>query len=134
MKLVKSLVTLLAVIVLGVLVYFFVYKTEEERKVKEREDRQLVRFNMDKIKRFKLARPDSSIVFERGIGRLWNIVEPVQSEADGKPLYTLFNSLNESSILIEVEKEPKDLALYGWQIHPIIWQWNMIHLNPILSM
>ncbi|MBN1291982.1 MAG: DUF4340 domain-containing protein [Candidatus Latescibacteria bacterium] len=113
MKLVKSLLTLIAVIILGVLVYFFVYKTEEERKVKEREERQLVRFDLDRINRFTLARPDSSIVFERGIGRLWNIIEPIQTEADGKPLYTLFNSLNQSNILIEVEKKPKDLVPYG---------------------
>ena len=105
MKLVKSLVTLLFVIVLGVVVYFYVYKTEETRKAREIEERSLVRFDLDLIKKFTLARPDSSVVFERGIGRLWNITEPVRTEADGKPLFMLFNSLNQSNILVEVEKK-----------------------------
>ena len=113
MKLVKSLVVLLFVIVLGVVVYFYVYKTEETRKAREIEERSLVRFDLDQIKKFTLARPDSSVVFERGIGRLWNITEPIRTEADGKPLFMLFNSLNQSNILVEVEKKPKDMELYG---------------------
>lgn len=113
MKLVKSLVVLLFVVVIGALVYFYVYKTEETRKAREIEERSLVRFDLDQIKKFTLARPDSSVVFERGIGRLWNIVEPIRTEADGKPLFMLFSSLNQSNILIEVEKKPKDMEPYG---------------------
>ena len=112
MKLVKSLVSLLVVIVIGILVYFMVYKAEEERKIREIEERQLIRFDLDKIKSFTLIRPDSSVVFERGIGRIWNITSPIQSEADKEPIFKLFYSLDSSDILYEVEKDPEDLSVY----------------------
>ncbi|MCE5251818.1 DUF4340 domain-containing protein [bacterium] len=113
MKLVKALITLIIVVGLGIFVYFYVYKAEETRKVQEVQERRLIRFDMDKIKKFTLARPESSIVFERSIGRLWDITAPIKSEADGKPLFTLFSSLNQSDILYNVEDKPKDLKPYG---------------------
>ncbi|MFC1606928.1 DUF4340 domain-containing protein [Candidatus Latescibacterota bacterium] len=113
MKIVKALAVLIAVVGFGAYVYFGVYKTEEQRKVDEEEQRHLVRFEIDRISKFVLARPDSSITFERSIGRLWNITEPIKAEADGKPLYTLFNSLNQTDILVTVEDKPKDISPYG---------------------
>ena len=68
MKLLKSLFTLIAVVVIGILVYFFVYRVEQERKQRMLEERRLIRFDLDKIKSFTLVRPDSSVVFERGVG------------------------------------------------------------------
>jgi len=118
MKIIRSLVTLVIVIALGLFVYFKVYKNEEARKERERNERQLVRFNFDLIKRFELARPESSMVFERGIGRLWNITEPIQTEAAGEPLLRLFSSLNQTDILVEVEKKPKKLDPYGLALPP----------------
>ena len=113
MKIVKALAVLVAVIAFGVYVYFGVYKKEEEQKKQDAQERRLIRFDLDRIKSFTLARPDSSIVFERSIGRIWNIIEPIKTEADGKPLFMLFNSLNQSDILVTVEEKPKDLAPYG---------------------
>ena len=112
MKIVKSLVALLAVIVIGVLVYLFVYKGEIERKAQELEARRLIRFDLDQVTKFTLVRPDSSVVFERGVGRVWNITSPIQSEADKEPIFSLFYSLDSSDILFEVENEPKDLKAY----------------------
>ena len=60
MKLVKSLAILAAVIVLGIIVYFKVYKVEERNKAKAAQESKLIRFNLDNIKEFTLARPDSS--------------------------------------------------------------------------
>ena len=113
MKLVKALVVLVIVIAFGAYTYFVVYKSEEERKVQEEQEQNLVRFDLDRVTTFKLGRPDSSIVFERSIGRLWNIIEPIKTEADGKPLYTLFSSLNQTDILVTVEDNPDSLAPYG---------------------
>ncbi|HUT64192.1 MAG TPA: DUF4340 domain-containing protein [Anaerolineae bacterium] len=113
MKLVKSLITLLVVIIIGILVYFKVYKVEELRKISEAHERQLIRFDLDKIKSFTLVRPDSSLVFERGTGRIWNITSPVISEADKDPLFTLFNSLNKSDIIFNVAENPENLNIYG---------------------
>ena len=113
MKLVYALISLVIVIILGYYVYFYVYQNEEARKAQEVKERHLVRFDLDRIKKFTLARPESSIIFERSVGRLWNITQPIQTEADGKPLFTLFNSLNQSDILYNVEDKPKDLKPYG---------------------
>jgi len=130
MKLAKSLIALLFVLAIGVLVYFYVYKTEETRKARAIEERSLVRFDLDQIKKFTLARPDSSVVFERGIGRLWNITEPIRTEADGKPLFMLFNSLNQSNILVEVEKNPKDLVPYGLSNTPYFMSMEYDSIEP----
>ncbi|MFC1691990.1 DUF4340 domain-containing protein [Candidatus Latescibacterota bacterium] len=112
MKLIKSLLTLVLIIAIGIFVYFKVYKVEEERKIREAEERELIRFDLDNIKSFTLVRPDSSITFERGVGRIWNITAPVKSEADKDPIYTLFFSLDRSDILIEVDNNPEDLSVY----------------------
>jgi len=112
MKLLKSLFTLIAVVVVGILVYFFVYRVEQERKQRMLEERRLIRFDLDKIKSFTLVRPDSSVVFERGVGRIWNITSPVKCEADKEPIFELFYSLDASDILYEVENNPKDLSVY----------------------
>ncbi len=113
MKLVKSLVTLLAVVVIGVVVYLTIYKAEEERRERLLEERQLIRFDLDRISGFTLVRPDSSVVFDRGVGRIWNITSPIESEADKEPIFNLFYSLDNSDILYNVEDEPDDYSLYG---------------------
>jgi hypothetical protein len=113
MKLVKSLVLLAAVIVLGIIVYFKVYKVEMEKKGKEAQESKLIRFNLDSIKEFALIRPDSSITFERGVGRIWNILKPLKTEASGERIYGLFSSLDQSQINTVVDEKPKDLEPYG---------------------
>lgn len=113
MKAVKSLIVLLVVIAIGIFVYFRIYKVEEAKKVEEVKEKRLVRFNLDSIKRFTLVRPDSSITFERGLGRIWNITSPIKAEADKDPIYKLFNSLDSSDILETVEEKPKDWEVYG---------------------
>ncbi len=113
MKIVKAFAVLVAIVAFGVYVYFDVYKSEKAQKEQDAHERRLIRFDLDRIKSFTLAHPDSSIVFERSIGRIWNITKPIKTEADGKPLYMLFNSLDQSDILITVEDTPKDLAPYG---------------------
>ncbi|MHB9031296.1 MAG: hypothetical protein ACYC9O_21210, partial [Candidatus Latescibacterota bacterium] len=113
MKLLKSLLVLVAVIALGVFVYFYVYRAEEARKTKEAQEGKLVQFDLDNIRKFSLIRPDSSITFERSVGRIWNITDPVKTEASGKQLYGLFASLNQTDILYDVEDKPKDLGPYG---------------------
>ena len=104
MKSLKSLILLIVVICLGIFVYFFVYKPEESSKQKEAEERRLVRFDIDDITSFTLARPESSIVFERGLGRVWNITEPLKSEAEKEVLYILFSFLDQSQILYTPSK------------------------------
>ena len=113
MKLVKSLITLLAVVVIGIVVYFTVYKAEQSRKERLIEERRLIRFDLDRINSFTLVRPDSSVYFERGIGRIWNITKPIVCEADKEPIYTLFYKLDSSDILYNVEDSPEDYSLYG---------------------
>lgn len=120
MKLVKSLIVLAAVLALGLFVYFKVYKSEESRKAHEAKEGMLVQFNLDTMKRFTLVRPDSSVVFERGTGRIWNIVEPVKTEASGKQIYGLFEALSQSSVLYDVDDKPKDLKPYGLD-HPVYY-------------
>ncbi len=113
MKVLKSVIALIVVIGMGIFVYFFVYKTEELRKKREAEARQLIRFDIDYINSFTLARPESSIVFERGIGRIWKINEPIKSEAEKEELQKLFTSLNESQILYTIDEKPENLNIYG---------------------
>ena len=113
MKLWKSLVVLAAVFGLGILVYFTVYKTELLKKDRQAQEGKLVQFDLDKVKKFTLVRPDSSVTFERGTGRTWNITAPVKTEASGKQLYGLFESLSQSDIIITVDEKPKDLNPYG---------------------
>ena len=116
MKLVKSLLFLLLVVIAGLFVYFKVYKTEEARKLRILHERQLIRFNLDEIKNFTLARPDTSIVFEHSSGNLWNITSPISCEADKDPIYQLFNSLDQSDILYNVEDNPENLVVYGLEV------------------
>ena len=113
MKIVKSLGILIAVIGFGILVYFFVYKVEEERKEREALQHHLIRFDLDEMESFTLVRPDSSIMFERGIGRIWNITAPVMTEANNETLQELFDMLNSSEILYTVDEKPKNLEIYG---------------------
>jgi len=113
MKLLKSFIALIVVIVIGIFVYFFVYKTEELRKIREAEARQLIRFDLDHINSFTFARPESSIVFERGIGRIWNITAPIKSEAEKEELQNIFESLDESKILYTADEKPDNLEIYG---------------------
>ncbi|HDY89807.1 MAG TPA: DUF4340 domain-containing protein [bacterium] len=113
MKLLKSVIALIAVIVIGLLVYFYIFKAEELRKEREAHELNLIRFDLDNINSFVLARPDSSIHFERSIGRIWNITEPIKSEASGEELHNLFRSLNDSEILFTIDEKPKNLRVYG---------------------
>ena len=113
MKIGKALLALAIVIVLAIVVFYKVYRSDITRKARETQERHLIRFNMDTIKSFTLVRPDSSIVFERGIGRIWNIVEPIKTEADKEPIYQLFYTLDNSDILLTVEENPEDLSPYG---------------------
>lgn len=113
MKLWKSLIVLAAVLGLGILVYFTVYRSEVLKKGNQAQEGKLVQFDLDKIKKFTLVRPDSSVTFERGTGRTWNITAPVKTEASGKQLYGLFASLSQSDIIVNVDDKPKDLAPYG---------------------
>ncbi len=113
MKVLRSLITLFVVIAIGILVYFYVYKAEQERKAREAKERMLVQFNLDDILKFELIRPDSSIVFEQGEGRVWNITEPIDVEAERTELYTLFSKLNDSIILYNLGNEIDDLSVYG---------------------
>ena len=115
---IKPLVALVIVIGLALYAYYGIFKNEEARKENYLNERSLVRFNLDNIKYFTLARPDSSVVFERGVGRIWNIVEPVVTEADGKPLYQLFYILDQTDIISVVEENPKDLEPYGLKNPP----------------
>ncbi len=116
MKLLKSLLVLVAVIALGVFVYFKVYRVEIANKANKAQEGKLVQFDLDLIRKFTLGRPDSSIVFERSVGRLWNIIEPVQTEAAGKQFYELFSALSSSEVLYNVEDKPKDFAPYGLDV------------------
>ncbi|MFA6472049.1 MAG: DUF4340 domain-containing protein [Candidatus Latescibacterota bacterium] len=113
MKLVKSLAILAAVIVLGIIVYIKVYKVEQQKKSQQAQEGKLIRFNLDSIKEFTLVRPDSSITFERGIGRIWNILKPLKTEASGERIYGLFSQLDQSNIITVVDEKPKDLSPYG---------------------
>jgi hypothetical protein len=113
MKILRALASLVLVIIIGFMVFHFVYKAQEANRLKEIEERRLVRFDLDSIKKFVLVRPDSSVVFERGIGRIWNITDPIETEADKEQLFKLFNSLDMSDILVEVENEPDDYDIYG---------------------
>ena len=113
MKILRSLITLIVVIAIGILVYFYVYKAEQVRKEREARERLLVRFDIDNINSFTFSRPDSSIVFERGIGRIWNITEPVEAEAEKEELYTLFRLLNNSRILYNLDEELDNMEMYG---------------------
>ena len=113
MKILRSLITLIVVIAIGILVYFYVYKTEQVRKEREAKERLLVRFDIDNINSFTFSRPDSSIVFERGIGRIWNITKPVEAEAEKDELYTLFRLLNNSRILYNLDEELDNMEMYG---------------------
>ena len=113
MKVLKSLAVLAVVITLGLFVYLKVYKNEEARRLEKISERKLVRFDLDSIESFVLVRPDSSVSFERGVGRIWRIISPVETEADKEPIYKLFNTLHESDILYTVEEEAEDFAPYG---------------------
>ena len=113
MKIIKSLITLLIVIIVGILVFFFIYRTDEARKEQEAFERNLIRFDLDHILSFSLVKPDTSIVFERGIGRIWNITSPIVSEASGDMLKEIFTSLYNSKIIFTVEENPDDLSKYG---------------------
>lgn len=115
---IKPLVALVIVIGLALYAYYGVFKGEETRKENALHERNFVRFNLDNVKHFTLARPDSSVVFERGVGRVWNIIEPVQTEADGKPLYQLFYILDQTDIITVVEDHPEDLEPYGLKNPP----------------
>jgi hypothetical protein len=113
MKVLKSLITLFVVIAMGVLVYFYVYKTEQTRISRESKERMLVQFDLDAIESFTFIRPDSSIVFERSTGRLWNITAPIEVEAEREELYSLFVELNKSLILYNLGDEIDDMSVYG---------------------
>lgn len=113
MKLWKSLIVLIAVIFVGFFVYFKVYRAELTKKQYRAQEGKLVQFDLDTIKKFTLVRPDSSVTFERGVGRIWNITAPIKAEAYGKELYGLFESLSQSDILYDVDQKPKDLKPYG---------------------
>lgn len=115
MKLLKSVAALLVVAALGIFVYFFIYKNEIEKNENEKKGKYLVRFDFDKVKSFTLARPDSSVVFERGVGRVWNIVKPIVSEASNDELQNLFDKLNKSEILYIADDKPKNLDIYKLQ-------------------
>ena len=113
MKILRSLITLIVVIAIGILVYFYVYKAEQVRKEREARESLLVQFDIDNINSFTFSRPDSSIVFERGIGRIWNITKPVEAEAEKDELYTLFSLLNNSRILYNLDEELDNMEMYG---------------------
>jgi len=113
MKILKSLVTLAAVIIIGIIVYFYVYKGEAKRKSRDAYEKSLIRFDLNKIKNFTLVRPDSSVFFERGSGEIWNIISPIRSEADLDPIFRLFKSLEQSDILFNVTDKTEDYSLYG---------------------
>ena len=112
MKVLKSLSAFAIVVIIGFVVYLTVYKAEQARKLREIEERRLIRFDLDQINSFQLVRPDSSIYFERGVGRIWNITAPVKGEADQKPIFQLFNTLHKSDILYDVDDNPENLDAY----------------------
>jgi len=113
MKILKPLVTLAVVVVIGIIVYQYVYKGEAKRKSQEKYEKSLIRFDLNKIKNFTLVRPDSSIFFERGSGDIWNITSPIISEADFDPILRLFTSLEQSDIIFNVTDKTEDYSLYG---------------------
>lgn len=113
MKIEKSLVALVLVIILGVVTYQFVYKPDQEKLIRETKERFLVQFDPNKIVGFTIGRPDSSMIIEKGLGRIWNIIRPVTAEAENQEIYTLFRTLRDSQIQYVVDEKPKNLANFG---------------------
>lgn len=112
MKIWKPILVLALVLVLGIVVYVKVYRVESGKKTTELQKGKLVQFDLNRITKFTLVRPDSSLSFERGTG-VWKITAPVKGEASGKAIAGLFSILSGSDILYIVDEKPKDLAPYG---------------------
>lgn len=113
MKLLKSLILLSIVVILGFLAYFFVYKADIAQDELNAHEKMLVRFDIDNISKFVLVHEDSSIVFERGVGRFWYITAPINTDAEKEVLFNLFNALHTSEILFTISENPNDLSPYG---------------------
>ena len=113
MKLVKSFGALFLVLILGIITYQLMYKPDQEKLLRETQERFLVRFDVNRIAKFTIGRPDSSVYFEKGIGRTWNITQPFTCEAENEGIYTLFRLLREAEVRHIIEEKPKSLANYG---------------------
>ena len=113
MKAMKSLVGLFLVIILGLGVYFFVYKPDQALKLRQEQERFLVRFDVSAIDNFTIGRPDSTIRIERAIGNLWNITEPITAETENEEILTLFNMLRTARVRYVADENTDNLGAYG---------------------
>src|SRR5437868_5000828 len=111
---------ILFVVFLGLSAWYVFYEKEAKPKKTEAEEKskQLINLNQDEIQEFVIHRFDAKStnterVKLRKSGADWNILEPVQDQADTSVVTSMLSSLTTTKQERVVEEKPKDLDTFG---------------------
>lgn len=107
-KFIATYIALILFVALGVYVYFF------ERKPivsKEEQETQIFKFDKEKIEQIEIIKSQETIVCEKRAQ--WQLIKPKEVRTSNETFQTMIELLSDLKAERIIEKEPKDLAIYG---------------------
>lgn len=131
MRLRKTLLLAVVLILLGAYVYFF----ELQKKTAEKSDR-LLNFKEDEAQGIILNYPDQEIRIQRDAQGRWRLVRPLEAAADESTIGTVLAALNTSDVKRIVEEKPSEADLQNFgldkpQVRVLISLTTGIALPPV---
>ncbi|MFQ5444367.1 MAG: DUF4340 domain-containing protein, partial [Nitrospinales bacterium] len=105
----------LAVILIGIVLYYFYIDLPAEKKKTEEKERseKILLFNPEDVKEFSLIKINETFSLKRGDNGQWEIVQPINVKADPQTVSDLISQIENARFTRIVDESPADLSTYG---------------------
>jgi len=107
----------MAALFLGIVLYYYLVDIPAEKRQLEEKERagKIFLFESDQVEEFILGKKDISLHLKRNSQDDWDLLTPVQANADPDTVFAFLSFLQSARFSRVVEDSPKDLSVYGLQ-------------------
>lgn len=107
----------LAIILIGIVLYYFYIDLPAEKKKKEDKERSetILLFNKEDVKEFSLIKKNETFTLKPTDKGEWELVQPLNVKADSQTANQVITQIKGARFTRIVDENPSDLSVYGLQ-------------------
>jgi len=105
----------LAVVFIGIVLYYFLIDLPSEKREKEEKDRseKVILFDSEDVKTISIVKGENTVLLKRSGAGAWQMTAPVDAKGDSIAVSDFLSFLNSLNFTRVVEESPKNLSTFG---------------------
>ena len=105
----------LAVVFIGIVLYYFLIDLPSEKREKEEKDRseKVILFDSEDVKTISIVKGENTVLLKRSGAGAWQMTAPVDAKGDSIAVSDFLSFLNSLNFTRVVEESPKNLSSFG---------------------